>query len=99
MSEERPDRVERRRSSRRGRTASLRRQFMIVLVTFSLVFAAVGGWGTWRIVKNDLEAEMDDKLRQYVGYAYHELERPTGRLAPKCLHQLPADREDFVCMD
>lgn len=42
---------------------------MIVLVTFSLVFAAVGGWGTWRIVKNDLEAEMDDKLRQVTGTA------------------------------
>ena len=40
---------------------------MIVLVTFSVVFAGVGGWGTWQIVQADLEAEMDDKLRQVTG--------------------------------
>ena len=42
---------------------------MLVLVTFSVVFAGVGGRGTWQIVQADLEAEMDDKLRQVTGTA------------------------------
>ena len=48
---------------------SLRRQFIIVLVTFSVVLAVAGGWSTWLIVRADLEAEMDDKLRQVTGTA------------------------------
>ena len=67
MHEDSPVRVERRFDSRGQGVTSLRRQFMIVLVTFSVVFAVVGGWGTWLIVQADLEAEMDDKLRQVTG--------------------------------
>lgn len=48
---------------------SLRGQFVVALVAFSVVLTAVGGWGTWRIVSRDLEAEMDDKLRQVAGVA------------------------------
>ncbi len=70
---EQPDpaavRVERRRDARGEGVMSLRRQFMLVLVTFSVVLAAVGGWGTWVIVQADLEAEMDDKLKQVTGTA------------------------------
>ena len=48
---------------------SLRREFMIVLVTFSVVLVGVGGWGTWQIVRAELEAEMEDKLQQVTGTA------------------------------
>ncbi len=61
--------LERRRSARGGGVMSLRRQFILLLVTFSVVFAAMGGWGTWVIVEADLEAEMDDKLQQVTGTA------------------------------
>ena len=61
--------AERRRVQRGEGVMSLRRQFITVLVTFSVVLAVVGGWGTWLIVRADLEAEMDDKLQQVTGTA------------------------------
>jgi len=70
---ERPDDapvpMERRRTPRGGGVMSLRRQFIFVLVAFSVVLAVVGGWGTWLIVRADLEAEMDHKLQQVTGTA------------------------------
>ena len=64
-----PPALERRRTTRGKGVMSLRRQFIIVLVTFSVVLAVVGGSGTWLIVRADLEAEMDEKLRQVTGTA------------------------------
>ncbi|MEE8148723.1 MAG: HAMP domain-containing sensor histidine kinase [Longimicrobiales bacterium] len=48
---------------------SLRRQFIVVFVTFSVVLTALGGFGTWRVMSRALEDEMDDKLRQVAGAA------------------------------
>ena len=48
---------------------SLRRQFIVVFVTFSAVLTAMGGFGTVWIVSRTLEEEMDDKLRQVAGAA------------------------------
>ncbi len=48
---------------------SLRRQFIVVFVTFSAVLTAMGGFGTYWIVSRTLEEEMDDKLRQVAGAA------------------------------
>ncbi len=64
----RPGQVERRQGEG-GRSVSLRRQFILVLVTFSVVLGPVGGWGIWLVVRRDLEAEMDDKLRQVASTA------------------------------
>lgn len=48
---------------------SLRRQFIVVFVSFSAVLTAMGGFGTYWIVSRALEDEMDDKLRQVAGAA------------------------------
>lgn len=48
---------------------SLRRQFIVVFVTFSAVLTAMGGFGTYWIVSRTLEEEMDDKLREVAGVA------------------------------
>lgn len=48
---------------------SLRRQFIVVFVTFSVVLTATGGFGTWWVMSRTLEEEMDAKLRQVAGAA------------------------------
>ncbi len=48
---------------------SLRRQFALALLAFSLLLTAMGGWVAWRIAGSALEDEMDDKLRQVAGAA------------------------------
>ncbi|MCH7563007.1 MAG: HAMP domain-containing histidine kinase [Gemmatimonadetes bacterium] len=48
---------------------SLRRQFIVVFVTFSAVLTAMGGFGTYWIVSRTLEEEMDDKLQEVAGVA------------------------------
>ncbi len=48
---------------------SLRRQFIVVFVAFSVVLTAMAGFGTVWIVSRTLEGEMDDKLRQVASAA------------------------------
>ncbi len=48
---------------------SLRRQFVFVFVSFSVILTALGGWLTWRTTRDVLERELDDKLRQVAGAA------------------------------
>ena len=48
---------------------SLRRQFALALLTFSVLLTALGGVVAWRIAGSALADEMDDKLRQVAGAA------------------------------
>lgn len=48
---------------------SLRRQFVLVFVAFSVVVSAVGGGLAYRITSRTLERELDDKLTQVAGAA------------------------------
>ena len=57
---------------------SLRRQFIVVFVTFSAVLTAMGGFGTYWIVSRTLGEEMDDKLQQVAGAAVQAGFESTG---------------------
>jgi signal transduction histidine kinase len=46
---------------------SLRRRFALTLVSFALFLTAVGGWASWRLASDALNAEMNDKFRQVMG--------------------------------
>ncbi len=48
---------------------SLRRQFVLVFVTFSLVLTALGGLIAWMETSRALEQELDEKLRWVAGAA------------------------------
>ena len=48
---------------------SLRRQFVVVFVAFSVCLTAVGGWVAWRETSRTLERELDEKLRWVAGAA------------------------------
>lgn len=48
---------------------SLRRQFVLVFVAFSVCLTAVGGWVAWRETSRTLERELDEKLRWVAGAA------------------------------
>lgn len=48
---------------------SLRRQFILVLVAFSVCLTAVGGWVAWQETSRTLERELDEKLRWVAGAA------------------------------
>jgi signal transduction histidine kinase len=46
---------------------TLRRQFLVVFVTFAVVMAVAGGWAAWRVTSGALEREMDTRLRAVAG--------------------------------
>lgn len=48
---------------------SLRRQFVLVFVAFSVCLTAVGGWVAWQETSRTLERELDEKLRWVAGAA------------------------------
>jgi signal transduction histidine kinase len=48
---------------------SLRRQFVLVFVAFSVAVTAVGGWFAYRTTSRTLARELDDKLTQVAGAA------------------------------
>jgi len=48
---------------------SLRRQFVLVFVTFSLILTGVGGWLAYRHTNTTLEQEMEDRLTWVAGAA------------------------------
>ncbi len=48
---------------------SLRRQFVLVFVAFSVVITGVGGWVAWRHTSRTLEEEMNDRLTWVAGAA------------------------------
>lgn len=48
---------------------SLRRRFTLILVGFAVVLALAGGWLSWRVTSDALEAELDEKLRLTAGAA------------------------------
>ena len=48
---------------------SLRRQFVLIFVTFSLVLTALGGLVAWMEASRALEEELDEKLRWVAGAA------------------------------
>jgi signal transduction histidine kinase len=46
---------------------SLRRRFALTLVSFALLLVGVGGWASWRLASDALNAELNDKFRQVLG--------------------------------
>ncbi len=48
---------------------SLRRRFVLVFVCFSLAVTAAVGYGAWRIARDALEAEMNERLEWVAGAA------------------------------
>ncbi len=48
---------------------SLRRRFLVALVAFALLLAALGGWFSWTAASQALERELDEKLVWVAGAA------------------------------
>lgn len=48
---------------------SLRRQFVLIFVAFSVILTGVGGWLAWRHTGRTLEEEMEDRLTWVAGAA------------------------------